>query len=670
MTSVFTKSLSSSSASDVAIAGSKGASLGEMTNAGIPVPNGFIVLVAAFEHFLNANGLIAEVVSIMHSAKANEIHTIENALEKIQALILNSAVPEEISAEILKGFKRLNSKFVAVRSSATAEDSNSAAWAGQLESYLNTTEENLLDNVKKCWSSLFTPRAIFYRFEKKLHSQSISVAIVVQKMIQSEKSGVAFSVHSVTQDKNQLIIEAGFGLGEAIVSGQITPDSYVVEKGSLNIIEKTVHIQERGLFRKESGGNEWRNISKKQGEKQVLTDAEIIELSKLIIKIESHYGFPCDIEFAQENGKFYIVQSRPTTTLAPFQSQSIPRNNVQVVLLAKKWKRYLTRPFTLFGASLWRMWHDCDAFEECFETRVKDSLMVEERPHTVAFYIHEETLAQLTKHMDAFAQDKRNVVQALQKGLRLVDRANAILNGKEKCKSFEEEVEFISRLVMYSGRAPRVALKNKSLSKKFWSTAEQLRRRSHYFKFLERILIPLAQKTFSLPKKEIENRTISQLLEGTKRVPKSGKFIYSMLDGAESVMWRTSKGVDRIIKMLEPELREEVTRLKGISAFPGKIRGIVRAVDSFNYSEAKFNKGDVLVSINSSSLYIHLIKKASALVADEGGMGCHAAIIAREFKKPCIIGTKIATRVLREGDMVEVDANLGIVRVLKHAKFG
>ncbi len=215
---------------DISIAGGKGASLGEMTQAGIPVPPGFVILAVAFEKFLEETDLNVEIDSLLDSVNHKKIHTVENASEKINALILGAEIPKDIADEIQKFFKDLNTKYVAVRSSATAEDSASAAWAGQLDSYLNTTEENLLENVKKCWASLFTPRAIFYRFEKNLHKQKISVAVIVQKMVESEVSGIAFSVHPVTEDHNQLIIEAGFGLGEAIVSGQITPDSYVVEK--------------------------------------------------------------------------------------------------------------------------------------------------------------------------------------------------------------------------------------------------------------------------------------------------------------------------------------------------------------------------------------------------------------------------------------------------------
>src|SRR3989338_7488391 len=160
---------------NVALAGGKGASLGEMTKAGISVPPGFVILSTAFEKFLEETDLNVEIDSALEAVNHKEMHTVEAASKKIKALIIGAEMPEDISEAIQKFFKNLNSKYVAVRSSATAEDSASAAWAGQLDSYLNTTEENLLENVKKCWASLFTPRAIFYRFEKELHKQKISV---------------------------------------------------------------------------------------------------------------------------------------------------------------------------------------------------------------------------------------------------------------------------------------------------------------------------------------------------------------------------------------------------------------------------------------------------------------------------------------------------------------
>lgn len=285
---VFVKRFEDINKNNVSIAGGKGASLGEMTQAGIPVPSGFVILSNAFEGFIKENNLNIEIDAALDEIKHKEVHTIEEASKKIKSLIINSELPKDVSKGVVNSFKKLNSKFVAVRSSATSEDSVGESWAGQLESYLNTTEKDLLENVKKCWASLFSPKALFYRFKKRL--KNISIAVVIQKMIESEKSGVVFSVHPVTENKNQLIIEAGFGLGEAIVFGKKVSSSYLVDKRNFD-------------------------IKNKEGEKQVLDDKELIELTKLIVKIENHYGFPVDVEWAKEKNTFHIIQSRPITTI-------------------------------------------------------------------------------------------------------------------------------------------------------------------------------------------------------------------------------------------------------------------------------------------------------------------------------------------------------------------
>lgn len=309
----FIKKFTQLSKNDAGIAGGKGASLGEMSRARFSVPPGFVILAGAFELFLQETDLDTEIEAILHKVDHKKIHTVDMASEKIKALILEAKMPKNITVDVGIFFDKLKTRYVAVRSSATAEDSSIAAWAGQLETYLNTTKKNLLLNVQRCWASLFTPRAIFYRFEKRLHTQKISVAVVVQKMIQSEVSGVAFSVHPVTQDRNQVIIEAGYGLGEAIVSGQITPDSYVIEKKQWKILDKNISDQKQAIVRTIKG-NAWQETGIKRS-RQKLSDKQIAELAKLITRIENHYGFPVDVEWALEKRKFYITQSRPITTL-------------------------------------------------------------------------------------------------------------------------------------------------------------------------------------------------------------------------------------------------------------------------------------------------------------------------------------------------------------------
>ncbi len=312
---MFTQPFKNLSGKDVMTAGGKGASLAELTHYNIPVPPGFVVLSDAYEKFLEENELSSKIENILTATDFAATESCEYASHKIQTLIVNASIPESIANEVRIGFQELNTKYVAVRSSATAEDSSSAAWAGQLDTFLNTTESNLLENVRNCWASLFSPRAIFYRYENGLQKQKVSVAVVIQKMIVSQKSGVAFSVHPITENKNELVIEAGFGLGEAIVSGSITPDNYVVKKIPIQILNKNLNIQTKALIRSKEGGNEWVTLTNMPAGKAVLNDAQILELAALIIRIENHYQLPQDVEWAFENNKFYITQSRPITTL-------------------------------------------------------------------------------------------------------------------------------------------------------------------------------------------------------------------------------------------------------------------------------------------------------------------------------------------------------------------
>ena len=318
----FTQTFSDLNIDDTDIAGGKGASLGEMTQANIPVPPGYVVLTDAFKQFIEANDLEAEIDAALHEVRHEEAHTTEKASERIQGHIFNAPIPQNIQTKIKQSFDKLGADLVAVRSSATAEDASEEAWAGQLESFLNVTKDSVLEKVRECWASLFTPRAIFYRFENNLHDEDISVAVVVQKMIKSKAAGVAFSVHPVTEEESQMIIEAGFGLGDAVVGGEITPDNYVIEKDSWKIIDVNVNTQNKqyvrtkdSTLRNPAQSNEWQELAEEKANKQVLTKSQIIELGKIIAQIEDHYGFPVDVEWAMEGGEFFVVQSRPITTL-------------------------------------------------------------------------------------------------------------------------------------------------------------------------------------------------------------------------------------------------------------------------------------------------------------------------------------------------------------------
>mgnify|MGYP001559649609 CR=1 FL=1 len=336
---MYIKDLNNLSKKDVMIAGGKGAFLGELIHLSlsfdnttamcdqvkiaISVPSGYVILATGFERFLKETNLIQKLKAQLDNINYEEILSVVKVSEIVRELINNKNIPDDIEQEILKNFRKLKSKYVAVRSSSTCEDSRVNSWAGELESYLNVNEDSLLENVKKCWSSLFTPRAILYRHKRCPLKKEGNVAVVIQKMIQAEVSGVCFTVHPVTEDKNLMVVEAGYGLGGAIVGGKITPDTYILSKfkkrstkfkTELAIIDRNISNQGKMIIRGKEGIKE-KVVSVSRRKKQKLSDNKLLDLAKICLKIEKHFKKPQDIEWCLKNGQLYFVQSRPITTL-------------------------------------------------------------------------------------------------------------------------------------------------------------------------------------------------------------------------------------------------------------------------------------------------------------------------------------------------------------------
>lgn len=325
--------------SDIPLVGGKGANLGEMINAGFPIPPGFIVTSKAYYQVIEANNLKPQIISILDKIDSKDIHSLNQASQKIKKLILHADIPQELSNEIIKHYLKLGGNnrhcLVAVRSSATAEDLPDASFAGQQETYLNIQgEANVIQSIRACWASLFEPRAIFYRQEKHFDHFQVGIAVPVQKMVQSEVSGIMFTVNPVTNNKNQIVIEAIWGLGEKIVQGAYTPDHYLVQKLSWKILQKQTNKQFKQLTWVTNKNKEIK-LSKNLRLKTKLTDEQIITLAKLGQKIQQHYFFPQDLEWAVENNKIYIVQSRPITTINLNPKVEKPIDVSQLKLLLK-----------------------------------------------------------------------------------------------------------------------------------------------------------------------------------------------------------------------------------------------------------------------------------------------------------------------------------------------
>ena len=841
---MYIKPFSELSKGDAAIAGGKGASLGEMTNAGVPVPPGFVVLSDAFEKFLEETDLNVEIDSILHGVDTKAMHTIEHASETIQKLILEARMPEDIAREILDNFKKLDARFVAVRSSATAEDSASAAWAGQLDSFLNTTEETLLKNVQRCFASLFTPRAIFYRFEQGLHESKISVAVVVQKMVESEVSGIAFSVHPVTEDYNQLIIEAGFGLGEAIVSGQITPDSYVVEKEPRRIVDVNVSEQERGIYRKSSNGeNEWQSIPVEKRNQQKLSNEQILELSEIILHIEKHYGFPCDIEWAFEGGAFYIVQSRPITTLGIGQSYSsqdkkiwvknFSGNEVGLQIFSVFYDGMKNIETILFGHDQLPIiteifWHmkgvDLEGAyflknemytlaEKICEAIYADPEKIK-RIHKEAYALNDEYFSYTEKHLkddlhqlsdkelgeiyvtltdlqirahghaatttwfvdstdQIFSQrlilETKDIVEKSGTDKNPMDVFTLLTTSTQDTFALQEEQDFLEilRMIQADKEAEKVFFSLSQYSEMPGNISDHISEalRKHctkwqwvpfgylgpayeldHYLFDMATLVKLGKDANQEIKEKKEQREVVErerdmlfkelcIDEGMRRIYDvaaditllktyrkdclyhgmylidklfremkdrlkidlsdmhylyhteikdifiSGKTVYkerisqrkksavSYKRNNEEIQVLTGREAENFLQdsIVEEETNDDQNGvLKGTCACSGFARGTVKIINRPE-EMGKMEQGDIMVSHTTFPSLVPAMKKAAAIVTEDGGITCHAAIVAREWKTPCITGIKNALQVLKDGDLVEVDADNGVVRILERA---
>ncbi len=780
---------------DAAIAGGKGASLGEMTQAGIPVPPGFVVLVNAFEQFLKETDLNIQISAILDTVDTEAIHTVEGASEKIQALILAAAMPEDLKTLIVADFQKLGAEFVAVRSSATAEDGAAAAWAGQLDTYLNTTDATLLENVQRCWASLFTPRAIFYRFEKGLHSTHISVAVVIQKMVNSDAAGIAFSVHPVTEDYNQLIIEAGFGLGEAVVSGQVTPDSYVITKVPREIMDKNISEQTRAIYRKEGGGNEWRNIPTEKASLQVLTDEQILALTETVIGIEKHYGFPVDTEWAMEKGEMYITQSRPITTLTNnnqaselhFNSPALQgfnptdyeydglwkndlfptcfwqdcwvpdvvtdikldmqgagvmnlkgghflinkaaRANVDAQIkqiiderngaffknlvsvsdnifswAVEKGEEIKTKPPTLdafrdFVATakkvnfLWLI--GASYIQWPVEERLQEAIIEDKIPAEHALDVvpkvdtplirYQEGLTSLAKEVEgkSFAEIKNDPtlyekLETHAKAYSWIEIFNFIGEPLTPERLYEQlaHIDTTKSLHAYVPSSP--------LSSKLQFVAECMQAVGYvkqagaeYFSIFSEKTIPFLQKVageIGLTYRELMCLLVDevdQALEGKitteelkKRANKRLETVdWVVIGGADGKMIFADDPADinLLVEKMVPRIGAGTQELVGQIGNRGSFTGPARIIMN-TYDFNKLQPGDVLVTTMTTPDFIVLMQKSGAIVTDIGGLLCHAAIVSRELGKPCVIGTKFATQLFKDGDMVEVDGDKGVVR--------
>ncbi len=323
---------------DVAYAGGKGANLGELTAAGLPVPDGFVIGAPAYAAYCAQTGLRERLAELLEGLDVEDTAALQAASAAARELFDSTPVPESLAREIRAAYERLAGEApggehpvaVAVRSSATAEDTADTSFAGMNETYLNVRGSGeTIDAVRRCWRSLFGARTVYYRAVNGFEQASMDIAVVVQRQLRSTRAGVMFTANPATGRRDELVIEGSFGLGEAVVSGSVSPDRYLVEKSTLAIRRREVHHKDLAIEYAPDGGTRRRQLSEQEALRPVLSDEEVIAVAELGRRIEEHYGSPQDTEWAFDpDGGLWMLQSRPiTTSIDPISQKTAPPNS-------------------------------------------------------------------------------------------------------------------------------------------------------------------------------------------------------------------------------------------------------------------------------------------------------------------------------------------------------
>ncbi|ACB84341.1 PEP/pyruvate-binding domain-containing protein [Natranaerobius thermophilus] len=347
----FIKLLENITKDDQSLVGGKGANLGEMINAGLPVPGGFVLLTTAYKRFVQTNGLQEKIDTLIKGIETRDDNLAEltQISEEIQNLFEQGDIPEDILEEIESSYQQIGEPEVAVRSSATSEDLPGTSFAGQYETYLNVLgKEELCKYIKKCWASLWNLRALSYRIKQKTNITDLAHGVVVQKLIYADKSGILFTANPVNGRRDQMLLNSSWGLGEAIVGGEVTPDQWILDKNNNEIVTEQIAKKEIMTIRQNQGIDHVK-VPDEQQTQVTLDNEEVLQLLQLGSQVENYYGFPQDIEWAYSDDKFYLVQTRPITSLFPMPEPLDEGDDLRIYLNMSLYSQALHEPFTPMG---------------------------------------------------------------------------------------------------------------------------------------------------------------------------------------------------------------------------------------------------------------------------------------------------------------------------------
>jgi len=650
--------------SKVNISGGKGANLHRLIHHGFNVPEGFIVSTKAFNEFLNYNKLLPLIKKELSSIRVDNHESISRASKNIKKEIKGAEVPNAVLLQIDKSLLKSGSQKYAVRSSGVFEDSYDNSWAGLFDSFLEISKEDISENIKKCWASFFNSRAIVYNIRAYKNISKLNFAVVVQKMIASEKSGVAFSIEPKENDVNKILIEGAPGLGENHVSGKELAFTAIIDKKKRIVLSR---------------------YSSKKAKSDLLSTREINLLSGQIIKLEKLFKNPVDVEWAMASDKLYFLQIRPITALGRSPKlqngpNSLPNINDYELTFKVSGLSFL---FTDMLAHGFKYLHP-------LFTSDKDSQFLQ--------YFTNDKMEYAAKYgMDMFSKptgfkDYQNkFTKFYDNNVVLLD--GIIANKKLSKSSTQQFFSILSKLFTYYSKNDnqftnlayvyaeenQVINKNLNLLSKFkdvarvWINNTSIDQNSQFSRFIDRLC-----NEFEIERSDLECYKTSEILQlfNGSHVPnqeiKNRKLSFTIFYNSREQVYITGKKsvnfIDKVSSrqkaLSSSEIRGQVAN-KVQKVVQGKVRVInvdYGKLDQLNQDINAMIKGEILVAEFTAPELMSACRKAKAIVTDIGGLLSHAAIVSRELNIPCLVGTGNATKILKTGDAVTIDFESGSVK--------
>jgi phosphohistidine swiveling domain-containing protein len=680
----FVRGLDDLSPEDQASAGAKAYSLARLLKLGLPVPPGFVLLSPAFDAFLDHCSLrtaYERLASLVESGASEA----DDVAKELARQLASSPLPGSVAAELTEAVQKLAGP-VAIRSSATVEDTDTAAWAGQLETFMNVPRDDISSAVARAWASLFSERAIAYARHRHISLENARVAVILQENIEPAASGVVFTADPIANDPSQLVLEAVFGLGEMLVGGTTTPDSYWIDKKTLVVKNHHPASQRELLTLKASGGTQQETIGAEDSSRPKLTPSEVETVTSLALTAEREWGRPLDVEWCKDQaGKLYLLQARPITTL-PRATPEEDREHRH-----PKFAKSITRGWSLLFCQIWHRAYT-EKFYEQFGWGLSD-VLYEGIDGTVSVYrAPSEFVTEMTRLVtERIERDPKWMQKQAQQVMERVDATRAWLATVKhiplSAYTSEQLAEILKDFVKRNAElGPGYVLMlwfpirmedhpDRDRYADAINAAVDARIRTHSIggaadEFARQLAVEVLARnglptelSRGVPLKGLERLLAGESVEENTLRGFCRHFLVSREEDAlheDAETYCVRKGIP--IELSEESLSDEGIAT-GVTAFPGKVRGEAQVVHGAEDFSA-FRDGGILITSMTTPDFEVVMGRAAGIVTDEGGVTSHAAILARELQKPTVIGTGVATQMFTSGDLAEVNADEGFAQKL------